>query len=237
MNLRIVCVVAALLFLAGPAFPADVNCDGRVTVADIVAALFSSGEAPPCVQGGLPATGQQTCWNISGNVISCADTGHDGDTQAGAALSYTDNGDGTITDNATGLQWEKLDDNNAGGIHDWDNRYSWPNAFAVKIATLNTPPCFADHCDWRLPNLKELQSILNYEPAGLGPSVSPAFDDNCSPGCTVLTCSCTRASDHWTSTSYAYIPVDAWTVDFSHGQTDLSSKSFPSLVRAVRGGL
>jgi hypothetical protein len=36
-----------------------------------------------------------------------------------------DNGDGTITDDQTGLMWEKKDDNNTGGIHDKDNEYTW----------------------------------------------------------------------------------------------------------------
>jgi len=45
------------------------------------------------------------------------------DAQAGATLSYTDNGDGTITDNNTRLMWEKKDD--SGGIHDQDNGYTW----------------------------------------------------------------------------------------------------------------
>jgi hypothetical protein len=39
--------------------------------------------------------------------------------RAGAALSYTDNDDGTVTDHNTGLMWEKKDD--SGGIHDKDN--------------------------------------------------------------------------------------------------------------------
>src|SRR4030095_1336400 len=70
--------------------------------------------APPCPA--FPATGQTTCWDSSGVVIPCAGTGHDGDIQAGATLAYTDNGDGTITDNNTGVMWEKLSDD--GSIHD-----------------------------------------------------------------------------------------------------------------------
>ena len=59
--------------------------------------------------GAFPASGQTTAYG----------PGSDGDVQAGATLSYTDNGDGTMTDNNTGLMWEKKDD--AGGIHDMDN--------------------------------------------------------------------------------------------------------------------
>src|SRR5262245_21039547 len=79
----------------------------------VAAALNNSGTCVLPVTG-LPATGQTTAYG----------TGTDGDVQAGDALSYTDNGDGTITDNNTGLMWEKKDDS-GGGIHDMDNTYTW----------------------------------------------------------------------------------------------------------------
>ena len=59
-----------------------------------------------------------TCFPATGETTPHG-PGSDGDVQAGLALSYTDNGDGTITDNNTGLMWEKKDD--SGGIHDMDN--------------------------------------------------------------------------------------------------------------------
>lgn len=80
---------------------------------------------------------------------------------ANAAPRFVDNGDGTISDRKTCLMWEKKDD--AAGIHDKDNLYSWSKcdqwpycepsgtAFTDLLAKLNTPPCFAGHCDWRLP--------------------------------------------------------------------------------------
>jgi hypothetical protein len=43
-------------------------------------------------------TGQFTCWDSIGNVISCSGTGHDGELQKGLARAYVDNGDGTISD-------------------------------------------------------------------------------------------------------------------------------------------
>jgi hypothetical protein len=78
-----------------------------------------------------------------------------------ASPRFIDNSDGTITDRATCLMWEKKDD--AGGIHDKDNLYTWSKcdqwpycepsgtAFTEFLVKLNTPPCFAGHCDWRLP--------------------------------------------------------------------------------------
>jgi hypothetical protein len=85
-----------------------------------IATLLSGGVPPPTQQ--YPATGQTTCWDSAGAVIPCAGTGNDGDIQAGATLSYTDNGDGTITDNNTGLMWAKKSDD--GSIHDKDNAYT-----------------------------------------------------------------------------------------------------------------
>lgn len=61
---------------------------------------------------------------------------------------FEDNEDGTITDNATGLMWTKEDD---GGGMFWED--------AISYAENNVT---ADYDDWRLPNAKELQSILDY---------------------------------------------------------------------------
>jgi len=42
------------------------------------------------------------------------------------------------------------------------------------LATLNRAPCFTNHCDWRIPNVKELQSIVDYEIPFPGPTVNAA---------------------------------------------------------------
>jgi len=179
------------------------------------------------------ATGQTTCSNSAGSVIACAGTGHDGETQFGAALSYVENGDGTITDVNTGLMWEKLSDD--GSIHDKDTAYTWDNAFAVKIAALNTPPCFAGHCDWRVPNVKELGSIVDYQV--FVPSVSPAFNTGCVAACAGTSCSCTASNAYWSSSSNAAVAFNAWVVNFSNGLVNNDFKLINRFVRAVRGGL
>ena len=191
----------------------------------------------------FPATGQTTCWNSAGQVISCAGTGQDGDIQAGATLSYTDNGDGTITDNNTKLVWEKKSAD--GTIHDVNTLYTWDNAFPVHIGGLNVSN-FAGHNDWRLPNVKELQSIVNY--ASSNPAVSAAFNNACSAGCTVTSCSCTArieptGAGYWSSTTWMVELQFAWVVDFVDGvvkrdgikPTD-GALVFAGHVRAVRGG-
>jgi Protein of unknown function (DUF1566) len=183
----------------------------------------------------LPATGQTTCWDGSGNPISCAGTGEDGEFRSGAPLAYADNGDGTVTDLNTGLVWEKLSDD--GTVHDKDNLYTWAGAFTGHVATLNAIR-FAGHTDWRLPNARELESIVNYQT--VNPIVSSAFNTNCAPGCPATTCSCTGLGDYWSSTSSVSVPSRAWFVSFQYGSVDAFSdngiKSSAGYVRAVRGG-
>jgi hypothetical protein len=188
----------------------------------------------------FPATGQTACWDYQTGSspvrIACSGTGQDGEIQAGGALAYADNGDGTISDLNTHLIWEKKSWD--GSIHDWSNQLSWADAFSVFIGRLNTPPCFAGHCDWRLPNLKELQSIVDYQ--NTFPAVSTTFNTNCAAGCSAMTCSCTQSSLHsyyWSSTSYAGTASNAWVVGFDFGPVLIGFKTATYYVRAVRGGL
>jgi len=70
---------------------------------------------------------------------------------------FTDNGDGTITDSATGLMWMKTDSGPQKAGEKEDGRLNWRQA--LKWAE-NLD--YAGHKDWRLPNAKELQSIVDY---------------------------------------------------------------------------
>jgi hypothetical protein len=218
----------------------DCDGDGQATVDEIVTvvnrALSGCVDDEVCGAGTgrLPATGQTTFYG----------SGSDGDVWDGAALSYTDNGDGTITDNNTGLMWEKKDD--SGGIHDKDNAYTWGmtdppytmNGTMVTtfLATLNAGGGFAGHTDWRIPNIKELQSIVNYEIVYPGPVVSAAFNTGCTLGCTVTSCSCTVSSNYWSSTTTQHTPGSAWYVGFYGGDVSFVNKDYNYFVRVVRDG-
>lgn len=142
------------------------DCVGTLSdgVETIAVALANCAPAPPA---GVLRTGQMTCWDSSGAVIACAGTGQDGDLQAGAPRSYTDNGNGTITDNVTGLMWEKITNPTGCPFSDW------AGAFA-RIATLNATN-FAGYNDWRLPNVNELQSLIDY--GRQQPSIDPVFNN------------------------------------------------------------
>jgi len=216
--------------------------EGRLQVCEDALAQCEAGQA-------FPATGQTTCWffdDETQNIVEdpeCtnpASAGQDGDIQAGAELSYTDTGL-TIIDNNTKLEWMKQDDNGGdcaslSGSLDKDCTFTWDDAFNF-VASLNA----ANHAGggWRVPNVKELQSIVNYEKAFPGPVVSAEFDTGCVAECTVEVdaCSCTGAAGYWSSTSIAINPLGAWGVYFNLGVVFEVNKTLDRRVRAVRGGL
>jgi hypothetical protein len=196
---------------------------------NVATALAGGGLATP--SNGLLKTGQTSYYG----------TGSDGDLQNGTAHSFTDNGDGTITDNVTGLMWEKKSDD--GSIHDMDDMYTWGmtsypytmdgTMVTEFLAALNSGGGFAGHTDWRIPNLNELQSLINLQ--NVNPAVSSAFNTSCMGGCTVTSCSCTQSNCYWSSSTYQNYPDNAWNVDFFDGYVGASGKGY-FFVRAVRGG-
>jgi hypothetical protein len=101
--------------------------------------------------------------------------------------NFTDNGDGTITDNATGLMWMQ-DDNGEGVL--------WPDALSYAEARE-----FAGHSDWRMADAKELQSIIDYSrsPATTSSAaIDPLFN------CTQITNEAGQADYpyYWSSTTH-----------------------------------
>jgi pimeloyl-ACP methyl ester carboxylesterase len=168
----------------------------------------------------LPDTGQTACYDMNGNVISCEGTGQDG-AYIINPMSFTDNGDGTVMDNNTGLMWQKEDD---------DNTYNWYQATGTYDATYN--PSSEDvcgslnlggHSDWRLPTKRELMSIVNYGIPYPGPTIEPVFSN-------------TKSSLYWSSTTLAYDPSLAWYVVFDSGFVVSYFKANSYYVRCVRGG-
>ena len=74
---------------------------------------------------------------------------------SGNQLSYTDNGDGTVTDNVTGLMWAQSSDLNGDGTIDADDKLSYDDALAGE-SSFN----LAGYTDWRLPSIKEAYSLI-----------------------------------------------------------------------------
>jgi len=164
----------------------------------------------------LPKTGQTTCYNAAGAVISCAGTGQDGDIQAGVAWPsprFVDHGD-TVTDSLTGLEWTK-NANPAGGYMTWQQALDY-------VKTLNT----GSHSDWRLPNRRELRSLDDYSRYNSALPQSYPFTN-------------VQSGYYWSSTSYAAYTVYAWIVDMYSGGVYGGSKAgygFYGYVWPVRAG-
>ncbi len=152
---------------------------------------------------------------------------------------FTDNGT-TVTDNLTGLQWEKKTTD--GGVQDTGNLNTWSSTgtaadggvFQSFLVGLNAPACWAGECDWRLPTMAELQTILVDFPCRgeeMGPScrcpTSPCIDD---------VFGVTQANYYWSASSSIPTVSGAWSVDFNTANVVTSDKTLPFYVRAVRGG-
>lgn len=174
-------------------------------------------------------TGQRSCWDSNGVAISCFGTGQDGDLRPGEPRSFVDNGDRTITDQRTGLRWERLENNRF--FNDVTSTYSWAEAF-MRIHLFNEGQGFAGFTDWRLPTIFELQTLFDLE--RVAPATSPDFAMKCTDRC--QDCSCILNRGYWSSTTAAGSPESAWVADFLSGATSLSVKGIRLGVRAVRGG-
>ena len=114
-----------------------------------------SGDGSGAVQ--LQQTGQTRCYDTSGEKIDCEGTGQDGDYRAGEPLPdprFTDNDDGTVTDNLTGLVW--LKDANLFGELPSDQAIEYARGLANGQHGLRDG---SKPGDWRLPNVNELQSL------------------------------------------------------------------------------
>jgi len=108
----------------------------------------------------VPQSGQVLCYDASGTDILCTGTGQDGDQRMGVPSPnprFIDNSNGTITDNLTGLTW--LKNANCFGSNNWTNSLNYANALASGQCGLTDGSVAGD---WRLPNIKELQSLLSY---------------------------------------------------------------------------
>ena len=222
-----------------PAGNGDVNADGGFNIADPVYLLnwlFSSGPEPvaiPSNGGGilsLPDTGQTECFDETG-VIDCASAadvgcpGQDGLSQRGCPSegrfvlndsgTPDDTSDDTVADTCTGLMWQQnTADVNGDGLHVDQVRWCDALEYCDNLS-------FAGHDDWRLPNVRELQSILDYGICCELPPIDPVFR-------------ALQSSSYSSSTSLVSHPDRVWLVNFNQGLVHTAIKLGTSSVRAVR---
>ena len=120
--------------------------------------------------------------------------------------SYTDNGNGTVTNTSTGLMWQQI-----GSSGTWEQALSYCENLSL-----------ADYTDWRLPTIKELRSLVDY--SRLNPAISKTYFPDA------------VSSFYWASTTLASGTNGAWGVDFDYGGDGHDDKHTSYYVRAVRGG-
>ncbi len=119
---------------------------------------------------------------------------------------FVDHGDGTVTDKLTGLMWIKGE----------TVQVTWQSALYY-VKTLNT----GGHTDWRLPNVNELRSLVDYSQTEPSLPQGHPFTD-------------VVASFYWSSTASTNGTGGAWGVDFGNGSVNKGKNADGYYVRAVR---
>ena|SRR5437762_7450871 len=144
---------------------------------------------------------------------------------------FLDNGNGTVTDNQTGLMWEKKTESNVNDTYTWSATGTAPDGtlFTSFLATMRctisaSGRCgFGGHYDWRVPNVSELQTI----------------QDCSQPNCHDPIFGPTAVAFYWSATTSVGVLTDAWGWAFAdyNACPCVDDKAQADNVRAVRGGL
>ncbi len=161
------------------------------------------------------STGQTACFDSAGHALSCAGTGQDGEVRAGK--QWPDprfvRREGVVRDLLTGLVWSR--DANPNGFP-----LDWMEAFA-EVRRMNREK-FCGFSDWRLPNRRELRSLMSYQ------AKKPALPSD-HPFVNVF------LGWYWTSTTAAIHPAYAWYVHLEGARMFYGAKKQECLLWPVRG--
>ena len=127
-----------------------------------------------------------------------------------ACAAFAGNGDGTVSDTATGLIWDQCSWGQSGSAcagsastHNW--------AAALSVAASANASAYKGHNDWRLPNRAELEALVKIDVH------SPAIENTVFPG--------TTTNRYWSSTIYTPNLANAWGVSFDNGDTTAGARS------------
>jgi len=218
------------------------------------------GPQGPAGSGGLPTGCGATLWSgVSVPVavdpaVYYTPSGGTGTWTCRSQLPrYLANGDGTVTDNETGLMWEIETATlcGAGVVTCIDSQYTWSTTgtladgtlFTTFIAGLNggdyyspsagqnvsagAGTCFANHCDWRIPTVVELKTIVESTAPGCtttAPCIDPIF------GATAPL----SQSAYWTNSTTSAGTAGVYLVYFLDGAVLTDTKTQGNFARAVR---
>jgi hypothetical protein len=217
ISIAIIVLLSSSIAFAQDFCKGDFDYDGDVDADDVEEFLIHFGRFEfnnPCPPDGptpVAKTGQTTSYT----------TGDDGDLERGVELvspRFTDNGDGTVVDNQTGLIWMK--NANCFEWKPWDDALSDCNGLADGQCGLTDGSSAGD---WRLPQIKELHSLIDYSNNN-PPLTSGHPFNNVQP------------YGYWSSTTHIDFPDYAWVVGMLGGNVSVPPKTTDHFVWCVRGG-
>ncbi len=171
----------------------------RIIVSIMIMTVFALAD------GTVLQTGQVKSYDADGNVVTDGSIKDDGYYQAGVTRSYSRDGD-IVIDNTTGLQWQ----DNETIQKSWDVAGTYCVDFSL-----------GDHNNWRLPNIKELETIVD------DGKHDPSATENIFQHISLY---------YWSATTSANSASDAWYVGFDNGMSYFLAKSTNLDIRCVRGG-
>ena len=140
------------------------------------------------------------------------------------AATFSDNGNGTVTELKSQLMWQRCSAPSSEiSCVITPLSYSWDNALAYCNGLQ-----LGGYTDWRLPNIKALQSIIDVTKT-TAPSINTTYFPD------------TLALEYWSSTTFMGTTIHAWYINFdiSGGASVMTSgvdKTMGQYVRCVRGG-
>ncbi len=162
--------------------------------------------------GSVLKTGQTKSYDQAGIVVTDGSVKDDGYYQAGAMRGYSRNAAGVVEDTATRLEWQDDYSDNGGNIKtsNWQGALDYCSALGL------------DSGGWRLPAIKELQTIVD----------ASQYDSCVTPG----VFSYIEPEGYRSSTTTTYETSEMWGVSFLNGNIFNYAKSHPAgYVRCVRG--
>jgi len=165
--------------------------------------------------GNVLWSGQTGCYDHEGHDVPCAGSGQDAEYRSGCAWPvprFVAQGD-VVLDELTGLTWTR--NANLAGFP-----LSWREALDF-LADLNRKPAFG-FSDWRLPNRRELRSLISHQTRRPALPEGHPFRD-------------VFAAGYWSATTAVISPAHAWTVDMDGGRMFYGGKDQSFMVWPVRG--
>lgn len=177
----------------------------------------------------LPKTGMTTCYDAAGTVITCTGTRQDGELQLGIswpAQRFSDHGDGTVTDNLTGLTWTRdartpgPPQCNPGGNKTWSSALS-------HVACMNSY-VYLGSAAWRMPNINEIRSLVDVTQSS--PSLTSGHPF------TNVSVIDTASNHFWSSTTMTGTPGFAFDINMGNGILGSANKNDSLPVWPVRDG-